>query len=306
MFLDITSRCERPCADCQPGRDDGGDLDLDMLRALLPALRALGFSTLGLMGGEPIFHPRFDELLDLVCHGGYRLGLRSHGWRASEYLDKLAPFRERIAYVVLTLRAHTAREHDNASPVAGGFARIVDAIDAYRAADHAVVVDHIVNQQTVNDLVAMGEFLADRLITLNLRAPVGPDTDAAWHLRPDVQSILIPRIHALKSILNERIILEPSLGFNKTYDFCSNLGLMDKVMLRANGDIVFCRVCRRDDRSAILGNIGNEELSIILGRHPGRVGAIWSARLATIATERPAISNNCTFCQETLRATAAT
>lgn len=309
MLLEITSRCEAPCADCPPARADAGevDLDLEVLRGALPALRRLGVSTLTLIGGEPILHPRFDELLELLCRGGYRPGLRSHGWRVPEYLAQLAPHRERIAHVVLTLRAHDAPTHDAGSAVPGGFARIVEAIEAYRAAGYAVTVDHLVTRHNLGQLVALGELLAGRAITLQLRAPVPapPDAEAAWHASPDAGSIVMPQIHALKKLLDERIVLEPSVGFNQTYNFCTNFARMDKVLLRANGEVLFCHLCRGGDRSGVLGDLAEEELGAILGRHPGRVGAIWSARLAVIASEPPAITNNCTSCQESLRATAA-
>ncbi len=281
MLLEITSRCEQPCAECRPARDDAGDLDLDLVRGVLAALRPLGLSGLALAGGEPILHPRFDELLALVCRDGRRPALRSHGRHAAEYLRRLAPYREHIAHVRLPLRG------------------TMDAIEAYRAAGYDVTVDHVVDPQAVGGLVAVGEQLAGKSVTLALRA------EPSWQPSPDVRSSLMPQLQALGQILKGRLVLEPSLGFNHAYTFCSNFSLLDRVLLRANGDLLFCHVCPAGDRSGILGNLREDQLSTILGRHPRRVGAIWSARLALIASEPPALINNCASCQETLRATAA-
>ena len=46
------------------------------------------------------------------------------------------------------------------------------------------------------------------------------------------------------------------------------------------------------------------QLGPILERHPAKVGAIWSARLAVMATTAPTASNNCEFCLEVLRSTS--
>ncbi|TMQ05119.1 MAG: hypothetical protein E6J90_10650 [Deltaproteobacteria bacterium] len=287
---------------------DAGDFDPDVLGEVLPVLRSLGVSALVMTGGEPILHPRFGELLALSCRDGCRLGLRSHGWQVPEYLQAFAPYRERIAHVLLTLRGPAARAHNGASPAAGDFVRIVEAIDGYRQAGYAVIVDHVVDEQTMGHLTALGEFLAPRSITLHLRAavPAQGGAEPAWPAGPAARSALIAQIHALKQILSERIVLEPSLGVNHSYNFCSNFAVMDKILLRANGSVVFCHRCRPSDRSAVLGNLRDDTLRAILGHHPARVGAIWSARLAAMAAEPPAIRNNCAFCQDTLRATKPT
>lgn len=288
MRLEITSRCEQPCAECRPAGDDAGDLDLELLRGVLAALRPLGLPGPVVAGGEPILHPRFDELLALVCRDGRRPALRSHGRRAAEYVRRLAPFREHLAHVRLPLRAY-----------AGGPAGAAEAIDAYRAAGHDVVVEHVVDEAGLDGLVAVGELVAAKSVTLALRA------EPSWQASPGAQASLMPRLGTLGRLLGERLVLEPSLGFNHAYAFCSNFSLLDRVTLRANGDVLFCHLCPAGERSGLLGNVRDEPPGAILGRHPRRVGAIWSARLALMASAPPALANNCAACQETLRATAA-
>src|SRR5262249_47464925 len=121
FVLNITNRCNFKCGHCFREEASKEDLPLDTIEACLPTLRALGVQTLALTGGEPILHPRFPRVVELLARGGFRIGCVTNGWYTPRYLAAFEPHKDRIGYVALSLDGHDAEDHDRLRVQKGSF-----------------------------------------------------------------------------------------------------------------------------------------------------------------------------------------
>lgn len=83
VFLEVTSRCNLVCVHCSKdyGKDEDHpslDMPMETIRRLLPWTRAAKSVNLNMIG-EPLVHPHFDEILDLVSTGEPKVAFNTNG-----------------------------------------------------------------------------------------------------------------------------------------------------------------------------------------------------------------------------------
>ena len=302
FVLNITNRCNFKCAHCFREEASKEDLALETLQRCLPTLRSLGVRTLALTGGEPILHPRFVELVDLLAGEGFRLGCVTNGSFTPRYLAALAPHRDKVAYVALSLDGCTAEAHDRLRVHSGSFDAVIASMRAFHDAGYRVNVSHVMSRHTATarDLIALADFLADKpMASLTLGAVVPTPRNGRAQLASSPQ-LLHGAIGYVRAKLGSRVRITPAVGLNGGYMFCNNLQFMNDVALRFDGDVVFCCDAIASNRGAVLGNVGEEPLIEILRRHPEKASLVMAARLAAMADGRQAECNDCAFCNQVL------
>lgn len=120
----LTQHCNLRCAHCI--RDDVTtvqSLSYDLVSSVLSQARALfGPRPVSFTGGEPLLHPEFGRIVDLLAAEGHPYRFVSNGWhltRALPHLERYAP-----ASVRLSLSGATADVHD-AERGRGSFHRVL-------------------------------------------------------------------------------------------------------------------------------------------------------------------------------------
>lgn len=302
FVLNITNRCNFKCGHCFREEASKEDLAVEVVEANLAALRSLGVQTLALTGGEPILHPRFADLLHLLCDRGFRIGCVTNGSYTPRYLQALEPHKDRIAYVALSLDGHTAEAHDRLRVHKGSFDAVIESIDAFHRAGYRVNVSHVMCRHTASarDLVALAELLSDKPIASLTLGAVVP-TPGNGHVQiASPPGLLSAAIDLVRHKLGSRVRITPSVGLDRRYMFCNNLQGMNDASLRYNGDVVFCCDTIASNRGAILGNVHDEPLIDILRRHPEKSSQVLAARLAAMAAGHQTDCNDCAFCNRVL------
>jgi MoaA/NifB/PqqE/SkfB family radical SAM enzyme len=120
----LTQHCNLRCPHCI--RDDVTtvqSLSVELLASILAQSRALfGSHSVSFTGGEPLLHPEFGRVVDLLAEYGHPYRFVSNGWhltRALAHLDRHAP-----SAVRLSLSGATAAVHD-AERGRGSFHRVL-------------------------------------------------------------------------------------------------------------------------------------------------------------------------------------
>ena len=120
----LTQHCNLRCPHCI--RDDVTtvqSLSLELIASILAQSRALfGAHSVSFTGGEPLLHPEFGRVVDLLAEHGHPYRFVSNGWhltRALKHLDRHAP-----SAVRLSLSGATAEVHD-AERGRGSFHRVL-------------------------------------------------------------------------------------------------------------------------------------------------------------------------------------
>ena len=80
----ITSRCNYCCKFCFSKKLDDEITDLEVARDRLQKLKALEIEKLNLVGGEPVLHPLFIDIVKLAKRMGFIVSIVSNGY----YLDR--------------------------------------------------------------------------------------------------------------------------------------------------------------------------------------------------------------------------
>jgi MoaA/NifB/PqqE/SkfB family radical SAM enzyme len=131
LALTVHGACNCRCVMCDiwKANADGRELPLAELAGHVEAIRRLRVARVMLTGGEPLLHRNLWALCDLLGAHGVRLTLVTTGLLAKRHADAIA---SRIDTVVVSIDGPPG-VHDAVRRVAGGFARIRDAVAALRA-----------------------------------------------------------------------------------------------------------------------------------------------------------------------------
>jgi Fe-coproporphyrin III synthase len=96
VTLYVTERCNSRCVTCDHWRHGRTDVSLASISRLLPSLELLGTRMVALSGGEPLLHPEWAQIAQLLKSRGLELwlltsglSLAKHARRAGELFDAI-------------------------------------------------------------------------------------------------------------------------------------------------------------------------------------------------------------------------
>jgi Fe-coproporphyrin III synthase len=90
VTLYLTERCNSRCVSCDYWRHGRADISLESVTALLPSLAALGTRTVLISGGEPLVHPEWAEIAQVLRARGLTLWLLTSGLSLAKHVTKVA------------------------------------------------------------------------------------------------------------------------------------------------------------------------------------------------------------------------
>ena len=169
--LYLTERCNSRCISCDYWRHGRRDMGVDEVALLLPGFKALGTRVVLISGGEPLLHPQWAEIAQLLRGEGLRLWLLSAGLALAKHATQVAELFESLTVSL-----------DGSSRARYAAIRGVDAFDKVcegvrAAAGQGLAVGLRVTVQRANcgelsDLVALAHALGAASISF-LAADVG-------------------------------------------------------------------------------------------------------------------------------------
>lgn len=90
VTLHLTERCNSRCISCDYWRHGKRDLSLATIERLLPELRTLGTHIVLISGGEPLIHPLWQQIAELLRANGLRLWLHTAGLALAKHAERVA------------------------------------------------------------------------------------------------------------------------------------------------------------------------------------------------------------------------
>src|SRR5262245_28272879 len=90
VTLHLTERCNSRCVTCDYWRHGRRDVSVESVSALLPELAALGTTTVMISGGEPLIHPQWVEIAQLLRAQGIDLWLVTSGLSLAKHAPLVA------------------------------------------------------------------------------------------------------------------------------------------------------------------------------------------------------------------------
>ncbi|MBN2357886.1 MAG: SynChlorMet cassette radical SAM/SPASM protein ScmF [Deltaproteobacteria bacterium] len=179
IYFYLTAGCNLACRHCwlAPKFDPDGSryptLPVALFERAIAEALPLGLTGVKLTGGEPLLHPRIEELLAIVGERDLALTLESNGLLCTPRLAAaIAQIPKRA--VAISIDGVDAATHDGVRGVAGSFDRAVQAVRDLVAADTPPQIIMSImryNLDQVDAMVRLAEKLGASSVKFNLVQP---------------------------------------------------------------------------------------------------------------------------------------
>ena len=164
FYLYMSNTCNLRCRHCwiTPGFGDGkstpGDfVDPLVLRQAVVEAKTLGLCSVKLTGGEPMLHPRFMEIADMLTAEGMSMDMETNGTLMTAEKARHLKEKTKVSFVSVSLDGPDARSHDSFRGVPGAFDATLRGLDCLVSAGYkncqVIMSVHKGNRHQVEEVV---------------------------------------------------------------------------------------------------------------------------------------------------------
>jgi len=181
-YVYMTAGCNLACQHCwlspkfQPKGGTGGHLDYDLFALAIDEGLPLGLSQVKLTGGEPLLHPDFIKIVDLLSEKELGLTIETNGVLMTESLACYLKEKSTLSHISVSLDGAAPETHDPFRGVKGSFDEAVQGIRyLVEVGYHPQVIMsiHDGNIDEIEALVRLAEDLGAGSVKFNLIQPTG-------------------------------------------------------------------------------------------------------------------------------------
>lgn len=170
LLVHLTTNCQCSCSICYQSQDPTfprtpGKIDLQLFEKMLDQVSGFLFKPLiHLYGGEPLMHPDFPKLLDLLTDKGFKATLNTNGEYLGKHAEALAGGPVRVINVSLDA---LGQQHDKQRGRPGLFELAISGMEKLRRLDEKIFlnVNYVVSEQNAaglaEDLAGFTEIFKD-------------------------------------------------------------------------------------------------------------------------------------------------
>jgi SynChlorMet cassette radical SAM/SPASM protein ScmF len=182
FYVYLTEGCNLACRHCwlapayQPNGGTGGHLDYDLLALAIDEALPLGLSHVKLTGGEPLLHPEFVRIVDLLKEKNLGITIETNGTLMTAELARYLREKSTLSFISVSLDGATAESHDPFRGVKGSFERACQGIRCLvEVGYHPQVIMslHHGNVSEMSDLVRLAEQMGAGSVKFNLIQSTG-------------------------------------------------------------------------------------------------------------------------------------
>ncbi len=287
-YLYLSSGCNLFCRHCwitpdlvQGQGGHGECIDLACLRQAVEEGRELGLSNAKLTGGEPMLHPQFREIVELLTQANLRINMETNGTLIDAAMAAfLAAHRPAVGHISTSLDSLDPRKHDAFRGKRGAFDATLAGIRHLVAAGIKPQVIMSVHRDNVGELEALVNQSAAWGVSsckINLIGEQGRGTD--MHARGETLSLdeILKLARFIRSELAARapipvvVLLPPALspvrGLLASRDGGDTCNVLHVLGILGNGDMALCGI-GRNVPELCFGKIGQVSVREAWCNHP--------------------------------------
>jgi len=181
-YVYLTEGCNLACKHCwlaptfQPNGGTGGHLDFKLLELAIEEGLPLGLSHVKLTGGEPLLHPDFIKIVDLLREKNLMLSIETNGVLMTETLAHYLKEKSTLNLISVSLDGATPETHDAFRGVKGSFEKACKAVRYLAEAGfhpQVIMTLHRGNLSETEALVQLAQNLGAGSVKLGLVQPTG-------------------------------------------------------------------------------------------------------------------------------------
>lgn len=257
VWLELTGECNCRCLHCYgafgaPKKNDlQNELTVEEWKKIMKQVVSLGGNALQLIGGEPLIHPHFDELLSYAHQAGFkRIDIFTNAYLMTEKLaDMIA---EVGASVRISLYGYDAQSHDAITQHPGSFARLDHSLDILMARGISVTIAVVLMRENQDILPQIKAYIESKGLRYN-----GFDTvRTVKHSVQNSHSVTRRDIAAQRIMHKPRFKTSPlSFSCNHQWNSC----WYGKLAITSCGDVIPCIFAR----DLVCGNVRNDSYESI-------------------------------------------
>ena len=156
LELIMTDRCNLQCRHCYLGKGRHQDLPFELIRKIAGEFEEIQGLRLLLSGGEPLLHPQFWRVNDLVRDFGFRSVLLSNG----TLVTKAVARKLRVHEVQISLDG--MKEGHESIRGRGTFQKALKAIDHLQDSDILVSVATMIHKKNIKEFDSLASLLESK------------------------------------------------------------------------------------------------------------------------------------------------
>lgn len=133
-YVYLTGGCNLACKHCwlsptfQPGGGTGGHLDYGLFELAIREGLPLGLSHVKLTGGEPLLHPDFLRMVDLLKQHNLGLTIETNGTLLDKKIARYLKETNILSFIAVSLDGASPESHDSFRGVKGSFEKACQAV----------------------------------------------------------------------------------------------------------------------------------------------------------------------------------
>ena len=166
FYLYLTASCNLRCRHCwiapafTGGKAvKGTTIDLPALEAAVAEAKTLGLASAKLTGGEPMLHPQFLAIVDMLTAEGIYLNMETNGTLLTRKMAHHLKEKTSVGFISVSIDSPDPEEHDAFRGVKGSFDRALRGLDHLVEAGYTnvqvIMSVHRGNRDRMEDLVRL-------------------------------------------------------------------------------------------------------------------------------------------------------
>jgi SynChlorMet cassette radical SAM/SPASM protein ScmF len=284
LYFYLTEGCNLACIHCwlAPKFDPGGNryptLPVETFETAIREARPLGLQGVKLTGGEPLLHPQFTRLLEIVRSEGLRLTIETNGTLCTPEMVTEIVKSER-PFVSVSMDGACATTHEKVRGVAGSFDAACQAVRNLAAGGVRPQIIFSVMRHNVGeleDVVRLGETLGAASVKFNIIQPTA--RGEKLHEAERVLGIaeLLDLGHKIETELAKTTPLKLFFDYPQAFRPLSRLasgdgagvcGIMGILGVLPSGKYALCGIGEQIPEM-VFGTVGEDPLAEVWHNHP--------------------------------------
>ncbi len=155
LMVEVTDRCNLSCAHCYVGEGKGRHIDISLFEKLISDFEDIGGLRLIITGGEPLMHPRFEEINRLAGKKRFRSILLTNGTLINRDTARSLLFDEVQVSIDGMRKGHEIIRGK------GSFDLAVKGLQALKDEGHQISVATMIHRFNLDELNSLGSFLKE-------------------------------------------------------------------------------------------------------------------------------------------------
>jgi SynChlorMet cassette radical SAM/SPASM protein ScmF len=279
IYFYLTEGCNLACRHCwlAPGFDADGStyptLPVELFETAIREGKPLGLHEIKLTGGEPLLHPQFTRLLEIVRREELKLTIETNGMLCSPAVAREIA-RSADRFVSVSIDGADAATHEWVRGVQGSFEKACQAVRNLIAKDTSPQIIMTImrrNADQVDAMVRMAELLGASSVKFNIVQP----TARGQRLHDNGEALSIAELIQLGRHIETK--LAPSTHVPLFYDYplafrslsriasgdgCDICGILGILGVIPTGRYALCGI-GENVRELVFGRVGEDPLEMV-------------------------------------------